>query len=190
MKFLLLPLSITGAVIAAVECLKVFILTGGELNTWPFLAKTCIGNIFKLACFRLDYGSDCVDKWNIFQLYINRWNQFMSQRPSTSGALSCHPWQGQGFLSKRNHPPLAALLSSTCFLRKWVWPLEIFVMALQHICVQTSSGPHLTYKVISYGYSAYNSPAKALPCCSSSTLSWGWPSRLTCQLYPWHLVAT
>ena len=111
----------------------------------------------------------------------------MSQRPSTSGVLSCHPWQGLGFLSKMNYPALAALLSSTSFLGKWVWPLQIFVMALHNICVQTLSGPHLTCKVISYGYSAYDSPAKALPCCSSSILSREWPSRLKCHLHPWHL---
>ena len=109
----------------------------------------------------------------------------MSQRPSTSEALSCHPRQGLGFLGKRNYPALAALLCSTSFLGKWVWPLQIFVMALHNICVQTSSGPHLTCKVICYGYSAYDSPAKALPCCSSSILSREWPSRLKCHLYPW-----
>ena len=110
----------------------------------------------------------------------------MSQRPSTSGVLPCHPRQGLGFLGKRNYPALAALLSSTSFLGKWVWPLQIFVIALHNICVQTSSGPHLSCKVISYGYSAYDSPAKALPCCSSSTLSLEWPSRLKYHLYLWH----
>ena len=110
----------------------------------------------------------------------------MSQRPSTSGALSCHPRQGLGFLGKRNYPALAVLLSISSFLGKWVWPLQIFVMALHNICIQTSSGPHLTCKGISYGYSAYNSPAKALPCCSSSILSREWPSRLKCHLYPWY----
>ena len=109
----------------------------------------------------------------------------MSQRPSTIGALSCHPRQRLGFLSKRNYPSLAALLSSTFVLGKWVWPLQIFVMALHNICVQTSSGPRLTCKVISYGYSANDSPAKALPCCSSTTQSRAWPSRLRCHLYPW-----
>ena len=110
----------------------------------------------------------------------------MSQRRSPSGALSCHPRQGLGFLGKRNYPALAALLSSTSFLRKWVWPLQIFMMALHNICVQISSGPHLTCKVISYGYSLYVSPAKALPWYSSSILSWEWPSRLKCHLNPWH----
>ena len=66
------PAGITGAVIAAVKCLKVFIRAVGELNTWHFLAKTCIANRLKLGCYRLDYGSDSVGKWNIFQLYINR----------------------------------------------------------------------------------------------------------------------
>ena len=68
----------------------------------------------------------------------------MSQRPSTSEALSSHPRQGLDFLGKRNYPALAALLSSTSFLGKRVWPFLIFVMALHNICVQTSSGPHRT----------------------------------------------
>ena len=114
----------------------------------------------------------------------------MSQRPSMRGALSCHPRHGLGFLGKQNYPFLAALLSSTSFLGKWVWPLQIFVMVLDNICIQTSSGPPLTCKVISYGYSAYDSPAKALPCCSRCTLSPEWPSRLKCHLYPWHSICS
>ena len=100
-------------------------------------------------CYRLDYGSDCVNKWNIFQLYINRYNQFMLQRSSTSGALSCLPQEGLNFLGRRNYSlALAALQFSTSFLGMWVGPLPIFVIALHNIYVQTSSGPHLICKVI------------------------------------------
>ena len=72
-----------------------------------------------------------------------------------SGALSCPPRQGLGFLGNRNFPALAALLSSTSFLGKWVRPLHILVIALHNVCVQISSGPHSLCKVISYEYSTY-----------------------------------
>ena len=108
------------------------------------MAKTCIANKFKLGCYRLNYSSDCINKWNLFQLYINRQNQFMLQRSSTSGALSCLPQQGLAFVGRRNYSPaLAPLLFSTSFLGMWVGPLQIFLLALHKICGQTSSGLHL-----------------------------------------------
>ena len=68
----LLQTDYNGGFYSCIKCLKVFIRAEGELNTWHFLAKTCIVNIFNLGCYQLDYGSDSVNKWNIFQLYINR----------------------------------------------------------------------------------------------------------------------
>ena len=110
---------------------------------YHLLAKTFIVIILKLVCYRLEYGSISVDKWNISELYLNRLNQFMWQRPSTSGVLSCPPQQGLGFLRRRNYSPaLAALLSRISLLGMWVGPLQIFLIAWHNTCIQTSSGPH------------------------------------------------